>query len=42
MDDDTRIELVDEVEVIEQQPLARRAEAFAALHDRLEAALQSQ
>lgn len=37
--DDTSAGLLDEIEVIEEQPLERRAEAFAALHDRLEAAL---
>lgn len=38
MSDDTA-ELVGELELIEQQPLERRAEGLAALHDRLEAAL---
>ncbi|MFC7430004.1 MULTISPECIES: hypothetical protein [unclassified Agrococcus] len=39
MTDDTSAGLLDEIELIEEQPLERRAEAFAALHDRLEAAL---
>lgn len=39
MTDDTSAELLDELQLIEEQPLERRAEAFAALHDRLEAAL---
>lgn len=41
MDGAPEIELVDEVDVIEQQPLDRRAEAFAGIHDRLEAALHA-
>ncbi|GAA2174734.1 hypothetical protein GCM10009846_21820 [Agrococcus versicolor] len=39
MTDDTSADLLDELELIEEQPLERRAAAFAALHDRLEAAL---
>lgn len=31
--------LVDEIQLIEEQPLERRAPAYAALHDRLEQAL---
>lgn len=38
-DDDAVDGLVDEIDLIEQQPLEERAEHLARVHDRLQAAL---